>query len=371
MIPYILSLLVEEFAALNVVRYISFRAGMAFLSALAMCFIISPWFIRKLQKRQMNQVIREDNPKHFSKRGTPTMGGGLILCSILLPSFLWMNLSSPYLWMLMLLVSGFGVLGFVDDYLKIRFKSSAGVRAKAKLLWQVVVTLSVVVLYELWIGEHGRYEIFGEQRAVDLGVVFIPFFKNWMLHLGVLSIPFVCFVIVGSSNAVNLTDGLDGLAIGPVMIAAGTFAVFAYVTGNVEISRYLYYHHIPGAGELTIFAMTIIGAGLGFLWYNTYPAQVFMGDVGSLPLGAALGALAVFTKHEILWVLIGGIFVLETLSVITQVLSFRFTGRRIFRMAPIHHHFELKGWPEPKVIVRFWIIAVILAVFALLSLKLR
>ena len=360
MIPALLSYFYEELSILSVSRYITFRAGVALLSALLMSFIFSPWFIRRLQKKQWGQVVRQDGPhSHLSKHGTPTMGGGLILISVLVPSLLWMDLSSPFLWVPVMLVAGYGALGFLDDYLKIRRKSSGGLRPRIKFLGQILIAFLALGLFQWW------------QGVESLGVLYLPFFKNVSISLGVLALPFAGLVIVSSSNAVNLTDGLDGLAIGPVMIAAATFAVLTYVTGHVEIARYLHYHHVPGSGELSIFAAALVGAGLGFLWYNTYPAQVFMGDVGSLPLGAALGALAVLSRHEILWVIIGGIFVFETVSVITQVLSFRLTGRRVFKMAPIHHHFELKGWPEPKVIVRFWIIAIILAMVGLLSLKLR
>lgn len=360
MIPALLAYFSEEFSVLSVSRYITFRAGVALLTALLMSFIFSPWFIRRLQKKQWGQVVRHDGPhSHLAKRGTPTMGGGLILISIVVPSLLWMDLSSAFLWVPMLLVMGYGALGFLDDYLKIRHKNSGGLPAKVKLLGQILVAALAITLFQWWQGEQ------------SLAVLYVPFLKNLSLPLGWLAIPFACLVIISSSNAVNLTDGLDGLAIGPVMIAASTFALLTYVTGHVEIARYLHYHHVPGSGELSIFALTLVGAGLGFLWYNTYPAQVFMGDVGSLPLGAALGALAVLSRHELLWVIIGGIFVFETVSVITQVVSYRLTGRRVFKMAPIHHHFELKGWPEPKVIVRFWIIAIILAMVGLLSLKLR
>lgn len=360
MILALLSYFSEEWSVLSVSRYITFRAGVALLTALLMSFLFSPWFIRRLKKRQWGQVVRTDGPdSHLSKSGTPTMGGGLILVAVLIPALMWMDLSSAFLWVPVILVAGYGALGFIDDYLKISKKSSGGLPARYKFLAQIIIAALAMGLFEFW------------QGPGALDTLYIPFFKNAQLSLGWLAIPFACLVIVSSSNAVNLTDGLDGLAIGPVMIAAATFALLTYVTGHVEIARYLYYHFVPGSGELSILALALVGAGLGFLWYNTYPAQVFMGDVGSLPLGAALGALAVLSRHEILWVLIGGIFVFETVSVITQVVSFRLTGKRVFKMAPIHHHFELAGWAEPKVIVRFWIIAIILAMLGLLSLKLR
>lgn len=374
MIPYILALFVDEFSFLNVGRYITFRAPMALLSSLLMSWLLAPWFIVRLQKHQIGQVVREDGPQtHHKKNGTPTMGGGLIILAILVPSLLWMDLKSPFLWSQIFVIASFGGLGFYDDYLKIHRHHPAGLSSRRKFCVQVILTLVMLLVFQF---------IWGDQLtllATDptttqqplYSWLLIPFFKNLALPLSVLAIPFAVVVIVGSSNAVNLTDGLDGLAIGPVMIAAGALALLAYVTGHIEIARYLNYHHVPGSGELSIFALSIVGAGLGFLWYNTYPAQVFMGDVGSLPLGAALGSLAVLTKHEILWAFIGGIFVTETLSVMTQVVSYRLTKKRVFRMAPLHHHFELKGWPEPKVIVRFWIIAIILAMMGLLSLKLR
>jgi phospho-N-acetylmuramoyl-pentapeptide-transferase len=350
--------LAHEFSLFNVVRYITFRSGFALLTALFLSFLISPWFIRKLKKRQIGQIVRNDGPQsHFSKAGTPTMGGGLIIFSVLFPSLLWMDWTNKYLWYAVVIFAGYGLLGFLDDYRKITKKNSKGVSGKQKLFWQILIASTVCIFHFYATGEAGD--------------VAIPFLKNFFIPLGIFYIPFSVLVIVGASNAVNLTDGLDGLAIGPVMISAGCFAILAYVTGNVEFSQYLNYPYIKGSGELTIFAACLVGAGMGFLWYNTYPAQVFMGDIGSLPLGGALGALAVFTKHEILLSIIGGIFVLEAVSVISQVISFKLTGKRIFRMAPIHHHFELKGWPEPKVIVRFWIISVVLAMIGLLSLKLR
>lgn len=348
----------DQFGVLNVTRYITFRAIVTLLTALGISFLFSPWFIRRLKSKQLGQVVRDDGPKsHFSKAGTPTMGGGLIIFAILLPTLFWMDLSNRYLWYAIIITSSYGLLGFADDYSKISKKNTAGVSGRMKLFWQFLIAGLVCSYHHFYGGGDGK--------------IAIPFLKDFFIEAGWLYVPFSMFVIVGASNAVNLTDGLDGLAIGPVMICAACFAILSYVTGNYVIAEYLHYPFIKDTGELAIFSAGLVGAGLGFLWYNTYPAQVFMGDIGSLPLGAALGTLAVFTKHEILLVIIGGIFVLEAVSVITQVASFKLTGKRIFRMAPIHHHFELKGWPEPKVIVRFWIISVILAMIGLLNLKLR
>ena len=342
----------------NVTRYITFRALAALLTALLISFLLSPWFIRKLKNRQIGQVVRDEGPKsHFSKAGTPTMGGGLILFAVLLSSLLWMDLMNPHLWMVFTITAGFGLIGFTDDYLKISKKNTAGLAGKKKLLFQFTLALLTCGFY------YYQFE--------DASLLHLPFLKDTSFDLGIWFIPFGAFVIVGTSNAVNLTDGLDGLAIGPVMTTAGCFGILAYVTGHYKIAEYLNYPYLAGSGELAIFCLALVGAGMGFLWYNTYPAQVFMGDVGSLPLGGALGAVAVFTGHELLLILVGGIFVVEALSVITQVVSFKLTGKRVFRMAPIHHHFELKGWPEPRVIVRFWIISIMLAIVGLMSLKLR
>ncbi len=358
MLYNLITLYSSKIAGLNVVKYITFRAGVGMLSALLISFLLSPWFIRKLKHKQIGQSIRDDGPKsHFSKAGTPTMGGGLILFAVLIPALLWMDWGAFNFWAIFVITCGYGAIGFFDDYLKISKKNSKGLSGKLKLLCQFSLALVIMILYHFYVD--------------NLGTLHFPFLKNVKFDLGLYYIPFAVLVIVGSSNAVNLTDGLDGLAIGPVMTSAACFSILAYVTGHKYIAEYLNYPYIPGAGELSIFAACMVGAGLGFLWYNTYPAQVFMGDVGSLPLGGALGMLAVLTKHEILLTLIGGIFVLVAVSVIFQVASFKLTGKRIFRMAPIHHHFELKGWPEPKIIVRFWIISIILALLSLLSLKIR
>ncbi|MBF0440457.1 MAG: phospho-N-acetylmuramoyl-pentapeptide-transferase [Oligoflexales bacterium] len=358
MLYHILFNFSNKISILNVTRYITFRTMAALLTALVISFLFSPWFIRKLKDSQIGQVVRDDGPKsHFSKAGTPTMGGGLILFASLIPALLWMDLTNPFLWYVFSITFGFGIIGFLDDYLKLSKKNPKGLAGKKKLLGQILISGVVCTLYYY--------------QTNSTGNILFPFFKDLKLHIGPYYIPFSMVVIIAASNAVNLTDGLDGLAICPVMIAAGCFTILSYVCGHSMIANYLNYPYLPGTGELAIFAASLIGAGMGFLWYNTYPAQVFMGDVGSLPLGGALGAIAVFTKHEVLLVIIGGVFVVEALSVITQVFSFKMTGKRVFRMAPIHHHFELKGWPEPKIIVRFWIISVILAIIGLMSLKLR
>ncbi len=347
----------SDFNFFNVTKYITFRANISLLTALFLSVFLSPWLIRKLKAKQLGQVVREDGPKsHFSKTGVPTMGGALIILSVVIPSLLWMDLTNPYVWYCMIIFFGYGILGFLDDYMKIIKKNSKGVSAKTKLFWQVLLASIVCILHYY----------FEKDTTVT-----IPFLKTAHIDLGLLYIPFAVFVIVGTSNAVNLTDGLDGLAIGPVMISAASFAILSYISGNLLISNYLNFPYVRHAGELTIFASCLVGAGMGFLWYNSYPAQVFMGDVGSLPLGGALGVIAILSKHEILLAIIGGVFVVEAISVITQVCSFKLTGKRVFRMAPIHHHFELKGWPEPKVIVRFWIISAVLALIGLLSLKIR
>lgn len=358
MLFHLLYKLTSVFSVFNVTRYITFRAMVGLLTALFISFIFSPWFIRKLKDHQIGQQVRNDGPKsHFSKAGTPTMGGGLILFAVLISALLWMDWTNPYLWYVTIITLSFGIIGFVDDYLKISKKNSKGFSGKIKIFLEFVIATGVCLTHYL--------------ITNDSGDVAVPFLKGVIIPFGWGVVALHVFIIVGACNAVNLTDGLDGLAIGPVMTTAGCFLILSYVTGNFEFSNYLNYPYVRGTGELAIFAACLVGAGIGFLWYNTYPAQVFMGDVGSLPLGGALGAIAVFTKHEILLAVIGGVFVMEAVSVITQVASFKLTGQRIFKMAPVHHHFELKGWPEPKVIVRFWIISVILALVGLISLKLR
>jgi phospho-N-acetylmuramoyl-pentapeptide-transferase len=343
----------------NVFRYITFRTIYASLTAFLICFVLGPWVIRRMQVLQVGQYIREDGPEaHLKKAGTPTMGGTLIVGAVTISCLLWNILSNVYVWILLLATVGYGIIGFADDYLKVVKKQNKGLSARAKITWQIALAaLLATLLYT-----HPDFDT----------RVTVPFFKALSPDLGPAYILFAVLVIVGASNAVNLTDGLDGLAIGPTIIAAGTYMVFAYVTGHAEIASYLQINHVSGAGEVTVFCGALVGAGLGFLWFNTYPAQIFMGDVGSLSLGAALGTVAVITKQEILLVLVGGLFVIEALSVIFQVGFFKVThGRRIFRMAPLHHHFELKGWAEPKVIVRFWIIAIALALLSMSTLKLR
>ena len=358
MLYHLLYPLHTQFSVFYVFRFITFRTIYAAITALVISFILGPWLIGKLQDLQIGQIIRKVGPEsHFKKEGTPTMGGTLILAAIVLPTLLWADLSNIYVWVTLLVTVGFGAVGFIDDYRKVKLKNSEGLSARQKMLWLVLIALvAALALY--------CYPAFTTTLA-------FPFFKGLHPNLGVFYIPFAVLVIVGASNAVNLTDGLDGLAIGPMIIAAGTYLIFAYVAGNVRLSDYLQISSVQGAGELSVLCGAMVGAGLGFLWFNSYPAQVFMGDVGSLALGGALGTIAVITKQEIVLVIVGGIFVLEALSVIFQVTSFRLYGKRIFRMAPIHHHFELKGWPEPKIIVRFWIISIILALVALSTLKLR
>jgi phospho-N-acetylmuramoyl-pentapeptide-transferase len=346
-------------SAFNVFRYITFRAIYASLTAFLICFVLGPWFIRKLREMQIGQYIRDDGPQaHLKKAGTPTMGGTLIIFSIVVSTLLWTNLTNFYVWILLMVTTSYAGIGFIDDYLMQVKKRSKGLSARGKLALQTLVAVMAGVLVTT--------------RPDFNTQVTIPFFKNILPHLGWGYVVFATFVIVGTSNAVNLTDGLDGLAIGPVVIAAVTYMIFAYVAGNIKIADYLQITYVAGSGEAAIFCSAMAGAGVGFLWFNAYPAQMFMGDVGSLPLGGALGTIAVITKQEILLVLVGGLFVIEALSVIFQVGFFKITkGRRIFRMAPLHHHFELKGWAEPKVIVRFWIIALALALLAMSTLKLR
>ncbi len=358
MLYHLLYPLHTEFSALYIFRFITFRTIYATITALVISFILGPWLISKLSRLQIGQSIRKVGPEsHFKKEGTPTMGGTLILLAIVLPTLLWADLTNIYIWMTLMVVIGYGAIGFFDDFRKVRLRNSDGLSARQKMFWQLLIALLVGVALYL-------YPPFQTTLAV-------PFFKTLLPDLGVFYIPFAMVVIVGASNAVNLTDGLDGLAIGPIIIASGTYLLFAYLAGNARLSDYLQISSVQGAGELSVLCGAMVGAGLGFLWFNTYPAQVFMGDVGSLSLGGALGTIAVITKQEIVLVIVGGIFVMEALSVIFQVTSFRLWGKRIFRMAPIHHHFELKGWPEPKIIVRFWIISIILALVALSTLKLR
>jgi len=359
MLYHLLYPLHTTFSVFNVFRYITFRTIYASLTAFFICFLLGPWMIRKLGAMQVGQYIRDDGPKtHLDKAGTPTMGGTLIIISIVASILLWSDLTNYFVWIVLFVTIGYGTIGFIDDYLMQVKKQSKGLTVRKKLALQGIVAL--VTSFLVYVSPD-----FSTQ-------VTIPFFKNISPDFGWGYIIFSAFVIVGASNAVNLTDGLDGLAIGPMIIAASTYMIFAYVAGHVKISDYLQINYVIGSGELSIFCGALAGSGLGFLWFNAYPAQIFMGDVGSLSLGASLGTIAVITKQEILLALVGGLFVMEALSVIFQVGFFKMThGRRIFRMAPLHHHFELKGWPEPKVIVRFWIIAIALALLAMSTLKLR
>ncbi|MGE5699152.1 MAG: phospho-N-acetylmuramoyl-pentapeptide-transferase [Deltaproteobacteria bacterium] len=358
MLYHLLYPLHADYSFFNVFRYITFRTIYAAITALLLCFVIGPWLIRELGSHQIGQTIRRDGPeRHLAKEGTPTMGGLLIVLATVIPTLLWANLGNPYIWIAVFVTVGFGAIGFVDDYKKVVKKDSKGLSAGRKFLCQIALAGVAATLIYLDIGIQTK--------------VSIPFFKRLNPSLGMLYIPFIILVIVGASNAVNLTDGLDGLAIGPSIISAGTYMLFAYLAGHVKIANYLQIQYVPGAGELTIFCGAMAGAGIGFLWYNTYPASVFMGDTGSLSIGAALGVVAVMVKQEIVLALVGGVFVMEALSVILQVYSYKTTRKRIFRMAPVHHHFELKGWAEPKIIVRFWIISIILALLAISTLKIR
>lgn len=342
----------------NIFKYLTFRTIYAMITALVVCFVLGPWIIRKLESLQARQVIRTDGPEsHLQKQGTPTMGGVMILAAIIIPTLLWADLTNQYIWITMFITIGYGIIGFVDDYKKVVEKNPKGLSPRQKMFWQVLMAGAAAVFLFIKPG-------FSEN-------LYFPFFKNFHPDLWIWFIPFATLVIVGASNAVNLTDGLDGLAIGPVTINAATYMLFAYIAGHAALSAYLQIPRVVGAGELAIMCGAMVGAGLGFLWYNSYPAEVFMGDVGSLSLGGTLGTIAVLTKQEILLVIVGGVFVVEALSVIFQVGSYKYRGKRIFRMAPIHHHFELKGVAEPKIIVRFWIITIILALVAISTLKMR
>ncbi len=350
----------EYYSAFGVFKYLTLRAILGMLTSLLISLVFGPYMIRRLNALQIGQSVRSDGPQtHLIKSGTPTMGGALILMSIFVSTLLWSDLTNRYVWTVLLVTLAFGLIGWVDDYRKVVEKNSAGLPARWKYLWQSVAGLSAALF------------LYSSAISPAETELIVPFFKTIAWPMGIFYVVLSYFVIVGSSNAVNLTDGLDGLAIMPTVLVGGALGVIAYLTGHASFAEYLHIPFIRGAGELMIFCSALGGAGLGFLWFNTYPAQVFMGDVGALSLGAALGVIAIIVRQEIVFFIMGGIFVLETVSVIMQVASFKLTGKRIFRMAPIHHHYELKGWPEPRVIVRFWIITVMLVLFGLATLKLR
>ena len=359
---YLLGELSGQLSALNVFRYITFRTGAAIMTALVFVFLFGPKIIASLRLRQgKGQPIREDGPQShlLTKKGTPTMGGLMILSGMIVSTLLWADLRNPYVWIVLWVTIGFGLIGFYDDYLKVTKATHKGFSGRARLGIEFLIAGSAAFAVTLL--DNGPF-------ATSIA---FPFLKDLLLNLGIVFIPFAAFVMVGAGNAVNLTDGLDGLAIVPVMIAAGSFAVIAYLSGNAVFADYLQIHHVSGTGELAVLCGAVIGAGLGFLWFNAPPAAIFMGDTGSLSLGGMIGAIAVATKHEIVLAIIGGLFVLEAVSVIVQVASFKLTGKRVFRMAPIHHHFEHLGWTESQVVIRFWIIAVVLALIGLATLKLR
>jgi phospho-N-acetylmuramoyl-pentapeptide-transferase len=359
MLYHLLVPLAREHIVFNVFRYLTFRSFMALISALVISLIVGPPIIRRLREVQRGgDTIREDTPeRHRMKKGTPTMGGLVILVAILGSTLLWVNLENRYAWVAILATVGFGAIGFLDDFWKLHTRK--GLRARTKFTLQVVLSLAVLQI------------VFWQPAMNWAPVLAIPFLKGWLVNLGWFWIPFAMLVIIGASNAVNLTDGLDGLAVGPIIMAAGAYGIIAYLTGNFRAADYLKILNVRGAGELTVFCGALIGAAIGFLWFNCHPAEVFMGDVGSLALGGAIGTLAVLTKAELLLPLIGGIYVVEAGSVIIQVASYKLTGRRVFRMAPLHHHYELAGWAEPKIVVRFWIVSFALALLALTTLKLR
>ena len=360
MLLWLADFLSQYISSFQVFKYLTFRGILGTMTSLLICLVFGPYMIKRLNYHQIGQSIRTDGPQsHLSKSGTPTMGGALILVAVILSTLLWGDLSNKYIVTVLFVTFIFGAVGWIDDYRKVVEKNSRGLPGKWKYFWQSIAGLGAAIFLYYHAASPAETQLF------------LPFLKDFALDLGIFYIVLAYFVIVGSSNAVNLTDGLDGLAIMPTVLIGGALGVIAYITGNSEFSRYLFVPYLPGTGELIIFCGAIAGAGLGFLWFNTYPAQVFMGDVGALALGAALGAVAVMTRHEIVYFIMGGVFVMETVSVILQVASFKLTGRRIFRMAPIHHHFELVGWPEPRIIVRFWIITVMLVLFGLATLKLR
>jgi phospho-N-acetylmuramoyl-pentapeptide-transferase len=360
MLYHFLVPLAKDHIVFNVFRYLTFRSFMALITALVISLLVGPWLIRRLKAMQQGgQTIREDTPERHrhTKKGTPTMGGVIILVAILGSTVLWANLRNRYVWVAMLAIAGFGLIGMWDDWTKVRTRR--GIPARVKLLAQVIVTFGLLQI------------VYWQSPATWLPVLAIPFLKGWLVNLGWLWLPFAMLVVIGASNAVNLTDGLDGLAVGPIVMAGGAFGIIAYLTGNAIAADYLKILNVKGAGELTVICGALIGAAIGFLWFNCHPAEVFMGDAGSLALGGGIGMLAVLTKAELLLPLIGGLYVVEAVSVIVQVASFKLTGRRVFRMAPLHHHYELSGWPEPKIVVRFWIVSFALALLALTTLKLR
>ncbi|MGA7616333.1 MAG: phospho-N-acetylmuramoyl-pentapeptide-transferase [Thermoanaerobaculia bacterium] len=362
MLYYLLFPLREYISGFNVFRYITFRSAWAALTALLISFVLGPWLIRRMTSIKLGQYIREEGPQsHQKKAGTPTMGGILINLAILIPTILWADIMNPYIWIILFVTFSYGTIGFIDDFQKLVKKRNLGLTAKQKFSAQILVALIAGMAIAYLPQIHNAYST----------VLTFPFLKRFVLDLGLLYIPFIVVVIVGASNAVNLTDGLDGLAIGSTLIAAATYTILTYAAGHYRVADYLKIAWVPGAGELAVFCGAMMGASLGFLWFNAHPAEIFMGDVGSLALGGAIGCLAVMIKQEILLVFVGGLFVLEALSVIIQVISFKSTGRRVFRMSPLHHHFELSGWDETKVVVRFWIIAIIFALLSLSTLKLR
>ncbi|MBN47191.1 MULTISPECIES: phospho-N-acetylmuramoyl-pentapeptide-transferase [unclassified Methylophaga] len=350
----------QYYTGFNVFQYLTLRAILGVMTALGIALIVGPTMIRHLSFRQIGQVVRNDGPEsHFSKTGTPTMGGSLILVAIAVSTLLWADLANRYVWVVLLVTLLFGLIGFIDDYIKLVRQDPKGLLSRYKYFWQSVVGLGAAIFLYMTV-----------QTPAETQLI-VPFFKEIVIPLGAWYLLVVYLVIVGSSNAVNLTDGLDGLAIMPTVMVAAALGLFSYVAGHFEFARYLQIPHIPGAGELTVFCAAMVGAGLGFLWFNTYPAQVFMGDVGALALGAALGTVAVLVRQELVLLIMGGVFVIETLSVMIQVASYKLRGKRVFLMAPIHHHYELKGWPEPRIIVRFWIITVFLVLVGLATLKIR
>jgi phospho-N-acetylmuramoyl-pentapeptide-transferase len=361
MLLYLTEYLSQFYSGFGVFQYLTLRAILGALSALLLSLLLGPWIIRKLSHHQVGQFVRDDGPQsHLAKAGTPTMGGALILAAIIISTLLWADLANRYIWVVLAVTAVFGAIGWVDDYKKLIKKQSEGLKARHKYLWQSVAGIGAAL-----------FLYYTAKVPAELELI-VPFFKGVAIPMGAFFfIVLTYFVIVGSSNAVNLTDGLDGLAIMPTVMVGGALGIFAYASGNANFSGYLGIPFVPGVGEVVVICGAIIGAGLGFLWFNTYPAQVFMGDVGALGLGAALGVIAVVVRQELVLLVMGGVFVMETVSVILQVASFKLTGRRIFRMAPLHHHFELKGWPEPRVIVRFWIITFILVLIGLSTLKLR